>query len=235
MKDSFGDRMKQYEDSYRFKLPARMPVIIRLDGKSFHNYTKKCNKPYDDSIINCMRLTAKKLCEEISDVKVAFTQSDEISLLLINYTNLNTKAWFDNNIQKMASVSASIASVTFTSLSVNIFGVTKQAYFDARTFILPKEEVNNYFVWRQKDCIRNSISAAAQSQFSSQQLNGKSTAKMKEMLLSKNVDWDNFSNKYRNGSTVVKKENANGRFKWTIDEETPVFSLNKDYINKYVI
>lgn len=233
MKDNLGDRIKQYEDAYRFHLISKMPVIIRLDGKAFHSYTKYCNKPYDDRIINCMRRTSIALCQNISNVKVAYTQSDEISLLLINYSNLNTQPFFNNNIQKIVSVAASIASVEFTLAYSDLFKDIKPAYFDARAFILPKEEVNNYFIWRQNDCRRNSILTAAQSQFSTKQLHGKNKLEMKQMLLSKNVDWENFSNKYINGTTIIKTF-VNNRSKWTVDEYTPLFSKSKNYIEKYV-
>ena len=233
MKDPLGDRMKQYENSYRFHLTEKLPVLIRLDGKAFHSYTKQCNKPYDDRIIECMRKASTILCQNISNVKLAYTQSDEISLLLINYTNINTQSYLKNNIQKIVSVAASIASVEFTLAYNNLFKTIKPAYFDARAFILPKEEVNNYFVWRQNDCRRNSILVAAQSQFSAKQLHGKNKLELKQMLLSKNVDWENFSNKYINGTTIIKT-NINNRSKWIVDEFTPIFSKNKNYIEKYV-
>lgn len=233
MKDALGDRMKQYENSYRFHLTEKLPVLIRLDGKAFHYYTKQCNKPYDDIIIDCMRKASTILCQSISNVKLAYTQSDEISLLLINYTNINTQSYLKNNIQKIVSVAASIASVEFTLAYNNLFKTIKPAYFDARAFILPKEEVNNYFVWRQNDCRRNSILVAAQSQFSAKQLHGKNKLELKQMLLSKNIDWENFSNKYINGTTIIKT-NINNRSKWIVDEFTPIFSKNKNYIEKYV-
>lgn len=237
MQDFLGDRMKSYEDSFRFNLPKRMPVIIRLDGKAFHSYTKGCKKPYDDSLINCMANTTLALCEQIQGVAVAYTQSDEISLLLINYTELETQPWYKNNLQKITSVAASIASVNFTMQSNSIFGKIKPAYFDARAFVLPKEEVNNYFIWRQEDCRRNSLAAIAQSQFSQKELNGKKLKNMKDMLLNKGIDWDGFSTKYKNGLTVTKniliKDNVI-RNKWVVDNEIPLFSNKTDYINKYI-
>ena len=140
-KDSLGDRMKKYEGAYRISLPERMPVILRIDGKAFHTYTKGCKQPYDQSLVDVMDETAKYLCKNIMGARVAYVQSDEISILLNNYHDLNTQSWFDNTLQKMVSVSAGMASGVFTSLSPKIFGAVKLATFDSRAFIVPKEDV----------------------------------------------------------------------------------------------
>src|SRR5689334_8003874 len=106
--DSLGDRMKKnYEDISRVFLPRRMPLIIRLDGKAFHTLTADMKKPWDDGMIHSMLTTAITLCENIQNTKLAYVQSDEISLLLTDYDYFNTEAWFDRNLQKMVSVSAS--------------------------------------------------------------------------------------------------------------------------------
>src|ERR1700693_268482 len=102
MKDSLGDRIKQYESAYRTMLPMRMPVIIRVDGCHFHTYTKGCKRPVDDGLVEVMNLTAKYLCKNIQGCQMAYVQSDEISLLLNNYQTLDTQPWYDNNLQKMA-------------------------------------------------------------------------------------------------------------------------------------
>src|SRR5687767_7520825 len=105
-KDSLGDRMKTFEDSFRNYLPIRMPVIMRIDGKAFHSYTKGCKKPFDENLIDVMNETAMYLCKNIQGTQLAYVQSDEISLLLNNYQTIDTQSWFENNIQKMVSVSA---------------------------------------------------------------------------------------------------------------------------------
>ena len=150
--DSLGDRMKSYEDAYRMHLPIRMPVILRVDGKAFHTYTKGCKKPVDQGLVDCMNDTAIALCKNIQGAQIAYVQSDEISILLNNYKTIDTQAWFENNVQKMVSISASIASVTFTENSYKIWGfhdnaegtgfegmgytspIIKPAYFDSRVF-----------------------------------------------------------------------------------------------------
>ena len=105
MKDNLGNRMKNnYEDRFRYKLLRRMPVIIRLDGNSFHSLTKQIgfNKPFDEDFSTLMTNTMQHLCEDIQNVKCAYKQSDEISLLLIDYDTLTTEAWFDYNLQMLS-------------------------------------------------------------------------------------------------------------------------------------
>ena len=149
-KDSLGDRMKSYERKYN--LTYNMPVILRLDGRAFHTLTRGMKKPFDLTFINMMNEIGITLCEEIQGCRMAYLQSDEISLLIMNKPESN--AWFDNEIQKMCSVSASIASAIATKL---ILDSNRIISFDARAFTIPNTDVINYFIWRQKDWERNSI------------------------------------------------------------------------------
>ena len=111
--DALGNRMKTYENVTRNYLTRRMPVIIRIDGKSFHTFTRGFKRPFDDVLVKSMQDTMKYLCENIQGCVLGYTQSDEITLVLVDYQNRDTSAWFDNNIQKMASVSASMATMAF--------------------------------------------------------------------------------------------------------------------------
>lgn len=108
-----ANRMKQYEVVPKSSLIRRMPVIIRIDGKSFHSFTRNFDKPFDDVLIEAMQETAKYLCENIQGCVLAYTQSDEISLVLVDYQKLTTSAWFDNEVQKICSISASMATMAF--------------------------------------------------------------------------------------------------------------------------
>lgn len=117
MKDKLGTRIKdQYESRTKYKLMRRCPTIIRLDGKAFHTYCKNLTKPFDMGLIEDMQFTAKFLCKEIQGAKCAYVQSDEISILLTDYNQLTTSAWFDNSVQKICSVSASLATSKFNQL-----------------------------------------------------------------------------------------------------------------------
>ncbi|MEM4260957.1 MAG: tRNA(His) guanylyltransferase Thg1 family protein, partial [Candidatus Woesearchaeota archaeon] len=153
-KSSIDDRMKRYENVNRYSLIRRTPVIIRLDGKAFHSFTKDLDKPFDEDLHNTFKQTVFYLVSQIQGAVFAYTQSDEISILLRDWDTLTTDAWFDYNIQKMASVSASIVTAKFNMLWHKS---NKIAFFDSRVFNLPKEEVCNYFIWRQQDATKNSI------------------------------------------------------------------------------
>lgn len=203
-KDSLGDRMKgNYENRTRFYLTRRTPVIIRLDGKAFHTLTRHCDKPFDANFIDAMKETARYLCENIQGCKLGYVQSDEISLLLTDFDLLTTDAWFDHNLQKMCSVSASMATVMFNKIW-QVCHENTLALFDSRCFNIPKEEVANYFVWRQKDWIRNSVQMLAQAYFSHKELHKKKVPDMHEMLYTKGVNWANLSPHLKNGTTFIK-------------------------------
>ena len=271
--DSLGDRMKTYEGVPRNFLTRRMPVIIRIDGKAFHTFTRGFEKPFDMILMECMWETCKYLCANIQGCKIAYTQSDEISLLLTDYETLTTSAWFDNNIQKMVSVSASMATLAFNKnfdeivqnygykccdesigSNVNIgmendykryvdiyFKRINSAMFDSRVFNIPKEEVCNYFVWRQKDATRNSIEAVGQANFSHKELNGKSCDKIQDMLFTeKNVNWNDFPVYQKRGACIVKEmyeldnETHAIRSRWVVDKNIPVFTQDRGYIEKFV-
>lgn len=246
-KQSLGDRMKLHENAFRHYLPIRMPVIIRIDGCHFHTYTKHCEKPIDSNFVNVMNETAKYLCKNIQGAKIAYIQSDEISLLLNSYESLDSSSWFDNNLQKMCSISASLASAYFTQLSDTIFGSSKIATFDSRVFVLPKEEVNNYFLWRQQDCTRNSVQMLARSMYSHSACANKNNSELQEMTFQGGVNWNDCPTFQKRGRCVIKtvslKDAVNPktgnvivaeRSEWTIDNEIPIFSQNKEYVEKHL-
>jgi len=219
-KDSLGDRMKKnYESPYRIVLPWRTPVIIRVDGKNFHSLTKSADKPFDAGFIAAMHEVAIRLVFEVQTAVISYQQSDEVSILLHNYKNLDTEPWFGNNLQKITSLAAAIASVAFT----NAYG--KRGLFDARAFVLPEAEVNNYFVWRQKDAERNSIQMLAQSLFSHKELHLKKISDLHEMLHTKDVNWNDLETSKKRGICAKRIENGD-----PIDYDIPIFAQNRNYI-----
>lgn len=265
-KDNLGDRMKSYENITRTYLPGRMPIIIRIDGKAFHTFTKGFKKPFDDILMRAMEETAAVLCRDIEGVKVAYTQSDEISLLITNNDTWETQPWFGNNIQKMASVAASIATLAFNRafwhevnmlnndylntednecLNVYCRAVEKGATFDARVFVLPADEVCNYFIWRQQDAIRNSIQSMGQAHFSHKELMNKNCENIKQMLVEKNLKWESIPVSCQRGICVVKKPTKvktqinmkamtymeMTRNRWTVDDNIPLFWEDRKYID----
>jgi tRNA(His) 5'-end guanylyltransferase len=200
-----------------------MPVILRLDGKCFHSLTRKCRKPFDDGFGKLMIYTANHLMSNIQGAKFAYVQSDEISLLLTDFDRLTTDAWFDYNLQKIVSISASYASTFFTSQWDTL------AIFDSRAFNVPKEEVTNYFIWRQQDWFRNSIQMLSQSYFSTKQLHKKNTSDMHEMLHSKGVNWANLDDRWKNGTSIVKSEEE------TAVADNIIFTKNRKVIEDLLI
>lgn len=263
--DSLGDRMKGYENAYRLSLPERMPVIIRVDGKAFHTYTKDCKKPVDENLVSVMNDTAAFLCKNIQGAQIGYVQSDEISILVNNYKELETQSWFDNNLQKMASVSAAMASSIFTANSYKIFDPNKNslewadnvafsperdirpAFFDSRVFLVPKEDVVNYFLWRQQDATRNSVQMLARSLYSHKQCENKNNSELQEMIFQKGINWNDCSVSQKRGRCIIKRSltrmalnQATGqqepviRSTWEVDNNIPIFSQDRDYIGRYV-
>jgi tRNA(His) guanylyltransferase len=226
-RDSLGNRMKSnYEDRSRVKLTRRMPVIGRIDGKAFHTLTKGMDKPFDLRFMDSMVVTAKALVAQIQGCKLAYVQSDEISLLLTDFDKLDTDAWFDYNIQKMASVSASMATHYFNQRLNDYFKEEKFGFFDARFFNIPKEEVCNYFIWRQQDATRNSIQSVAQANFSHKSLQGLNTSQLQDKLfLEKGINWNELDTVLKRGTCVVKE---------LVDYDIPIFTQDRDYIEKHM-
>jgi tRNA(His) 5'-end guanylyltransferase len=254
--DSLGDRMKGYENVTRYKLLKRNPVIIRVDGKAFHTFTRGFKRPFDGIMVETMWDTAVFMCRNIQGCKLAYVQSDEISLLLTDYEQLNTDSWFDYTLQKMASIASSLATAGFNESfreNVDEYCDTieekrkyagRLALFDARVFSLPREEVNNYFVWRQQDATRNSIQMVAQANFSHKELQNKSCNVLQDMLfLQKGINWDKLPITQKRGACIFKHslfKDVKGQNKqcerkvWCVDHNIPIFSQDTAYVNKFV-
>ena len=234
-KDSLGDRMKgHYENRTRYLLPRRTYTVLRIDGKAFHAYTKDCERPYDSLLSEDMDFTAVALCKQIEGAQLAYVQSDEISLLVTDFADNQTQAWFDGNLQKLASISAAIATAHFNSfrwqrtilgridsanvpdaepISINakplLINLLREptAYFDSRAFTIPDPtEVENYFNWRQQDATRNSISMTAQAHLPHERLQGKTSDEMQEMLWQEcGINWNDMPGGFKRGRCVVRE------------------------------
>lgn len=259
LRDNLGDRMKKYEYVTRTYLIPRTPAIIRIDGKAFHTFTKGFAKPFDDIFSKSMQDTMKYLCENIQGCVLGYTQSDEITLVLIDYKELDSQGWFDYNIQKMCSVSASMATLAFNrAFEINVCAyetlttgdnkvlkqletyeraIVKGAMFDARVFNIPREEVTNCVLWRQNDATRNSIQMVGYSNFSQKEMQNKSCNEVQDMLmLQKGINWNDFPTKYKRGSCCVRVPIEGTEYtKWEIDNEIPIFKGDgRDYIERLI-
>lgn len=250
-KEAIGIRMKDdYEKRFQVDLMRRTYTMLRLDGKAFHTYTRGFKRPYDLGLMRIMDLTAKTLCEKIQGAKLAYVQSDEISILLTDFETMKTDAWFDGNVQKMTSISASIATAAFNNgmyLDEEILAnMDRVAYFDSRVFQLPsREEVINNLIWRQQDATRNSIQMGAQSMYSQKQLHGKNTSELQEMMFQKGQNWNDYPVGFKRGRIILKEKEELVEIKnpknpeaekkfitrtgWGVFEP-PIFSKEKDFL-----
>ena len=262
--ESIMSRMKKYEQPTKAVLTPRMPVIARIDGRAFHSYAKQCKKPFDNNLINAMNQCAIALCKDIQGAQVAYVQSDEISVLIHSYKRFNSQAWFANEVQKMVSISAAIAASVMTAESPKLFSQIKLAQFDSRVFTIPEDDVTNYFVARQQDWSRNSVQMLARSYYSHKQCDNKNNSQLQEMIHLHGDNWNDLPTHLKRGRCIVKEQQETPcsvckgigidyphssddetclvcrgvgkviRSQWIIDNETPIFSQDRDYIEKYL-
>lgn len=237
--DSFASRMRGYEAIASTSLMRRTPVIVRIDGKNFSRLTRGLGKPFDRDFMHCMEAAAHFLCKEAQCVRMAYFQSDEISLLLTDYKSLNTQPWFNNRVQKMCSIGAAMATAGFCEEFHGRFNASSFPIFDARVFNIPREEVTNYFVFRQRDASRNSVSMAARANFSHKELVGQNREQMMDMLmLRKTINWNDYDVVFKRGACVVKETvvmgEKNVRSHWVTDWDIPIFSRQRDYVDRFV-
>lgn len=199
---TIGDRMKDHERVTRTVLPRRTYTLIRADGRAFHTYLRGARKPYDFDFIADMDHVTKTLCEEVSGTVFAYTQSDEISLLVVDFAAKGTQPWFGGEVQKIVSTVAAVATAALCERRPG-----KPATFDARVFtIADPVEVANYFIWRQRDAVRNSISMAAQTHFSHDRLHQVNSAQMQELLWSeKGINWNDYPAGVKRGRVAVRE------------------------------
>jgi len=200
MKENYEYRTKSY-------IPRRTYTIIRLDGKAFHTFTKGFERPYDTKLMDAMNYATKMLCENVQGCKLGYTQSDEISLLLTDFDKIGTDAYLDGAIQKIVSITASMATAYFNRYMLENDITAKLAFFDSRVFSIPEAtEVENYFIWRQEDCVRNSISMTAQSLYSHKELHGVNTSGMQDLCMEKGVNWNDQPDGFKRGRMIVKEQ-----------------------------
>ena len=235
---NLGDRMKLYEEPTSLRLQIKTPVVIRVDGRSFHTYTKDAQKPYDELIQGAMQAATWALCSEAMGAVIGFQQSDEITVILQDWQNYESEQWFGGNVQKIAMSAAVIVTNAFNSYPgiVDTFG---QASFDGRVHNIPHHEIVNHLIWRQQDTLRNSVSTLAQNNFSHKQLQGKSCDEMKAMLLDRGVDWEKYLPTFVRHGFVVRKQYVqfegagpleHGVSSWVKDFNAPLFNENREYV-----
>lgn len=222
--DSLGDRMKRYEIVPRIFLMRRTPVMIRIDGKAFHTWTRWCEKPFDGVFSMMMAETLEFLIQNIQGAVFGYTQSDEISIFLRDYDTFETDMWFDGNVEKIVSIAASLATAKFNDLRPK--DINKLAFFDARVNNYPREEVCNYFIWRQNDTLRNAVQALGQFHIGHKAIQGLNNTEVIRMLEEdKGILMHDIPRHFRYG-TVVTKDG--------LDLNVPSFVTDREYVERHV-
>lgn len=255
--DPLGCRMKSYENNSRVYLERKQPVILRFDGKAFHTFTRGLKKPFDEILVKTMEDTMIKLCENIQGAKIGYHQSDEISILVTDWEKEKTGCWFKYGVQKMVSVGSAMATLYFneawnTNFRNISYNLPKEdiylktlgnkcfkAMFDCRAFTIPVLDIENYFIWREKDAIKNAISMVAHCYFSNKELHGVNSKDKIDMLNSVGINYADIPNRFRRGTCAIKKDTIIGegkvRSKWILDYDIPDFREDRGYIGNRVV
>ncbi len=216
MPESLAARIKAYEAASEQILPIRLPVILRMDGHAFSKLTERedFEKPFDERFLEAMHAAATDVLEFCSGAELAYVQSDEISVLLRNDHTEQTEPFVGNRTQKLASLTASRAAVTFNRVA-NGHGIPTEAMFDCRAFVVPYAEVNNYFLWRQEDAFKNCISTYAYWELrkkydatkAHQKLHGLSTNERQELIFQEfGVNPNDIATKWKRGVCIRRVE-----------------------------
>jgi tRNA(His) 5'-end guanylyltransferase len=204
---NLGDRIKLYEgrETKNVLMPL-LPVIIRLDGKSFHNFTRGLERPYSAGLSNLMIETTKLLVDE-TNANCGYTQSDEITLGFYN-PEMKKQIYFAGKIFKICSILASKCTLFFNN---NIEKFLPKGYreknpvFDCRVFNVPTlEDAKDAFLWREIDAIKNSITMAALAKFSTKQIYGKKSHEKIKMLKEVGVNWHDYADQFKRGTYIQK-------------------------------
>ena len=231
---TLGEKCLYYRGLADYKLMPNSYVLVSVDGRSFsHRIKKQFDKPFDDVFIDIMNQTAQHLCKNIQGCKFAYTQSDEISLVLTDFDTPTTDAFFNNRLCKIQSLVAAMATSKFNQLMI-LHKLNKASYdklndeefsytiedsmqiieneplyeFDCRAWNVPTfNDVYAYFLWRQIDCIRNSKQQTAQTYLSHKELMNKNTDEQIILLRQKiGVKWESFKTEWKCGRFIRKVE-----------------------------
>lgn len=227
---TLGERMKEAEHKYRRKVPAGY-LLLRLDGRAFHTYTRGLERPYDTPLMDAMDQTLLALCNEVQGVRFGYVESDEISLLVTDWKDIGTsfanpdgvqisQPWMGGIEAKILSLSAARASVAFNAIRDSQgFDITGQpdengnggALFDSRLWTFPateegRQEVANYFLWRQRDSVKNSVTMAALDVFGHKQILGMNTKEKLDALHKAKEPWIDLPQGFRNGRIAVRED-----------------------------
>jgi tRNA(His) 5'-end guanylyltransferase len=239
--NSLGDRMKRYERVSKSFLTPKMPVIIRVDGKAFHTFTKHFYKPFSSLLMGAMDDAAFRTALEMQGCKAVYVQSDEATFLLTDWENNETQGWFNYNHQKIISLSAAYMSVFFNDAIEEWFEyinkpcTVRSAVFDSRAFNVPREDVVNCFLWRMKDWHRNSIQMYARSVFSHKELHEKKLEDIHDMLHERGKNWaTDLTFREKNGSLFTRLNTGGFAYHVEFLDGKPTYDTVNDILKDYL-
>lgn len=212
------ERMRNYVSVEDRRLMIKEPVILWLDGRAFHTFSRGLGKPFSEALMKTMDQVLVEMCQDIQGAKLGYTQSDELSILLTDWESYETQPWFQYRVQKISSSASSMATALFNRIwqdSLSMHEDTAQdldrfanrtAMFDCKVFNLPFHEVHNWFLWRQLDWIRNSVQMTARSLFSHKELHGLNQAQLKEKIRECGVEWESLPRRCKYGFSSPGEE-----------------------------
>lgn len=235
MNDKLGNRMKAYElaEAGRRLMPL-LPVIARIDGRSFHTFTKGLNRPYDERFNQAMINTTAFLVEQ-TNACIGYTQSDEITLIW-HSTDYKSQIFFDGRIMKMTSQLAALATICFyreiqNNLPANY--VEKLPTFDARVWNVPnRQEAINNLIWREWDATKNSLTMAASGLYSHKELHGKHSSQKHDMIMEKGINWNDYPSHFKRGTYVQRKTKL---IPFSVDELQKLPPLHKAHKDPHML
>jgi tRNA(His) guanylyltransferase len=245
-KTSLGDRMKRYEASGESYLVPRTPLMLRLDGKGFSKFTKGLKKPMDENLRKCMEYASYQLVKQIEGCRFAYTQSDEITLILVDYASRESQPWFNYRASKVLTIAASICTSAFIKAALCYLPdhLVKKGFplFDARAWNLPKEEVCNAVIWRQQDATRNAIQSLGHAHFSHKELHNKNCGEIQDMLfLQKGINFNDEPTYYKRGLSLYRincevdtPEGVVIRKRIVSDEDMPILTKDRNYVENWL-
>jgi tRNA(His) 5'-end guanylyltransferase len=227
--------MRGYKTAYDHVLTGRIPVLAHVDGIGFSQYTRKCAKPFDKALGDLMIDTAIDILGRVQGAVLAYTQSDEITVLLHGYKTHKTSPYRGNRVQKLVSDMSGPTSAFFTQHSHRIWdegrleGV-RAAAFATAIFLVPENDVNNFFLWRQKDAIRNSVQMLTRFLYSHKQVDRKNVTDMKAMCNDKGHAWEDLDPRWQRGACVFKSETG----ALCVDKNVPFFNKDVGYVERHL-
>jgi tRNA(His) guanylyltransferase len=251
MVSTLGNRQKAYEEAYDAKIIRRLPVIVRVDGKNFSRVTRRLPRPYCPRLMWLMASTMLSTVKYIEGCVFAYQQSDEITFVLRNDQTLDTEPWYGNRVQKISSISSALVTYHFHE-TLNAMDekpdLLGPAIFDARVFAVPSiNEVVNNLIFRQQDCIRNSVTAAAQAELGRRFGRKTAMSMLQEKTVQDRIDLlekrceinfhEYYPERFRFGigtyrvpKIVQTPSGQVTRQRWALDMELPEFVTNRDFL-----